>query len=828
MSDQNDNNNKSDTAKQPPSQPQPQPQPSVQPQAAQPQPAPEQPPQPAQPQPPSQAPSQPPQTQQQPPQVLRAAAADEKDKPAIVETAPKTASETVSTLAKRLESEGYSALGKLIVAENRPALGEWLIHTLSSSPTTKQLLEFANGLAEKVKAHENAYKEEYLFFVDKRILRRSGVFVAASEKLLTTHSEMAMASWKHDCQINNMKKDWKTKLDSKSTRPTELAKSIVNVLPVEFDIPADPKNHPQPAKSAASGSVIWKLTNTDLARITAQPQWSNMDRMRSTVEGFANDKHNPFVSTAQTALPLISPVVALLQTCANPELDKKCFDMLDMAIIGPANDLLSSPLQAAFKDGRDAYSKLTSKVEHNKKELEIARQSDDLKTIVALEEAQIRATEDALVANHKLRELIDDPKHAELFLNGESGKLATSRKQMRESFEAEKRIWSEIQDHYRTDFSTLGTLRDRVNQQLDADKHEATCDRQTAKLQSESYAEWIQDMGSVWDYFSARRSKCEQYFHEIVKMTEEDIKLEATVEAKKTINANLDRYQEKLVSFGACANGAQTLLDYVQKVVDLGVNGVESELRSRLQTLNSDKSVLEADLRDLFTTRYGLVADRRNKFKIRLQNLELKLKDLRQQMERAEAGMEIELHAELAEKVRAQQMLKTTTNEELEAIHAELNAMDGDKLVESIFAKVNNVDHPRVAANSAQMRLVRQNQVSECLEDTILKLRAIGIDSHLLMSHLQNLTALHSPISKINTLALAAVKSAAQSAASAAADEKTIAIPQPLIVIPQPLRPGSVQSDDLITILEASPFEFEKISKPNTPNALTTTTAAGH
>jgi hypothetical protein len=671
------------------------------------------------------------------------------------------------------------------------------------------LLERIRRLELTEKHHVEQHKEEAAFLLDKRLLQFAfdGVFKAASQCLIDAHSKMAIYMWEKKQEMAAVEYGWKHELKEGFCRPTALVPALSEIVPDEFDIPKsqDPDETRIDAKTpdvvsktpdvvsktpdvvsktpevvSKSVGVIsknrkpmgWLLSGEALASSSAQAprRSSSMQEMLQSVRVFAENKHNPFMATAVVVLPLMEKAVKLLESNPLASLDIKCHEIIFLTILTPCTELLSSSLQSAFKDGRAAYSTLLEKVERLKTEIETARAQNDLKTVVVTEEELIRVTKKALASNAALLELQAEPKHAERFLDGSSGKLAQVRSQMNEMFRVERDNWEDDAIRHKTDLAALEQLHQEAKHCLDQAETKFGLDRNIANKRIAEFGKEINDFSPSWN-FELQETRYTEYNKAQREKLDASIAISKRVEAERLLEIQFANRRDKLNTYGVRNAIAQELVHLVQKIVDLGLDGVETELRLRLKTLNSDKVSLEQDLVRLFTLRHSLVANRERQLQTRLTNIDRKRQQLKHAMDEAASALEVEVHQKLANDLLDLEKEAASKREDLMKVSEDLKSMDADVAAENAFRNAQ-LDHPRISALAASQALVTRKKAAVSLENTLFDLTNSGIDPNILAIHLKQLAtpgALERLISAATATANASQTTAAAAGAAAGA-----------------------------------------------------------
>lgn len=450
---------------------------------------------------------------------------------------------------------------------------------------------------------------DHMFGIDTRILRGAfdGVFDGASKRLLETHAAMAEAAWNTKTSIQDARAEWEHLRQQDRSRPTDLVPSLAVVLPSELDLApkvasdeneddqdnddddddevygggADEKTSPAPdsktardpdTKDVKSGVENVKCGDVDVKSGCVRPlmQWavseaelhsastaavcnaSQMTQMLKDVEAFAESKVNPFRTTAERVRPILrDDVLALLQAWPLAELDVQMRDILYAMIYTPAMDLLRSPLQPAFREGRASYGAQLQRVASNGEKIAMAENDNDLKQVVALEEAQTVATRRALAENAALRALLSDPKHAELYLNGDTGKLATLRAEVAGRFGHLAADHSAGMRKHQTDVETLERLRESVSAALVREATRAAI-RQTEARRTivDRDAEFrALSTAEAWN-FADEAARLKVINSARVREAEAGILLEKTQRANALVTAAFDARAAQLARFG--------------------------------------------------------------------------------------------------------------------------------------------------------------------------------------------------------------------------------------------------------------------------------------
>jgi len=578
------------------------------------------------------------------------------------------------------------------------------------------------------------------FLLDMRLLRNTSnhLFKPLSEKLLDTHSVLAIQVWDSDQSIKSRVNAAQNDIKSAVKRPSELVSELLPILFSEFDDPCS--NVPNSTKSLCCMDHKWNFDVKELdAKRTGPKVSEKMNDIYTQVLQFAKDPENPFQKTATTVQPLMNEVVPLLNTMCFAEFDVMCHDIILATILKPCTELLTSPLRSAFKEGRQAYSSLMTQVDIVRKEVESAQSKHDLKTVVLAEESLITVSQNAIVSVSQLLTLIQDSKYAELFLNGSSGKLAVARAYITKIFLETRTKLEQQCINQKADAYTANALLTRCMTVIDKKQQIFTKKLNTTDEKIDQLKKEIAIVKESW-HFVEEKKRITDYFEEMNVKTTIMIEMDRMDQAKKIVSQRLTSRLQSLAYLHTWINLANELLDLVQKVVDIGVDGVETELLNRLNILSKDKCALEKDLIILFTTRHNLLTKREGQLQTRILNIDKKNIELTQEMADAESSMEVERHAKLAQQFEEQQLLKGTTRQDLQSIVDDLQKMNENKMVTLVFNE-NKQEHPSVTAEASRKLVSLRSTAKQTVENALMELTKQGIDPIILVNHLKQLSS---------------------------------------------------------------------------------------
>jgi hypothetical protein len=585
----------------------------------------------------------------------------------------------------------------------------------------------ADGLQEQMTSEVN-------FSADAPWLRlqKAGMFDRISRKLLGAHRSMAVKIRDSGAAIIKLKLDWANDKGGHDVRPTQLVPALLAVLPPEFDASDldDKSEAAQFSKSTAKCDFIWSEYHLHGVG-SVPPKSASMEAMHAQVQVFAEDVNNPFMGTAKAASPWMQRAVAMLKAeplfwgwgadNAIDYFDDMCEKIIAQSLLEPSLELLDSRLRSAFKAARDRYEERLGKVRTLSRELFKAKTRNDFTAIVTTEEAQIRATRLGLLEVNELLDLLTKPEYAERFLDGSTGKLASARLCMARLISNSRKILARSTNSIAADFLTLSELRTTACREI-AFEDAATLKRKTAAVTR--YLDLKAKIGAASDAPSWHWSDDQAQICELLacdrEVAEAEIVLDKCEEARRLVRAVCGARGVVLKRLALLVAKCGELIDVVEKIVDIGLNGVETELRSRLASLAADKMSLLADLRELFALRYSLLAARESALRIRLAKIARNRKELSFKMEEAAAALEVALHAELAEKLAAEDRNDMSTRTELDATSADLTRMDADQTAERAFAEAK-VDHPRIAATAAQHALIKSKSALTATHENIVQ-----------------------------------------------------------------------------------------------------------
>jgi hypothetical protein len=508
----------------------------------------------------------------------------------------------------------------------------------------------------------------------------------------------------------------------------------------------------------------WRVSESELtaAADAGSADATSMAEMLRNVEVFAHSERNPFQKTAVKVKPQMSASVTILLSSPLAFLDKKFKELLQLTIIDPSNKLLESPLQSAFERVRKLYAAELKKTETLSAAIAEARNSSDLGVRVEKEKEQMLQTGATLAQNDQLCTLIEDPKHAEQFLDGETGDLARARSKSRDELKQEAQLADLAFHSYKCDVQNLNWLVSQSHAAIDAECERVLAKRAALKQQSDQMSALYRARTDKepWS-FGAERLTLRSYLDHLTGQDELEILSQRLTEARRIVCENQRAKLAKLECYGTQIRQRQELRLLVEKVIDTGLDGVETELRARLTALAEDKTKLEADFRDLFATRYDLVYTLDQKLRTRAQNIEAELKELKEKLQRAEDGNEVQRAKAIVEEQTRRFEDKQSTASELEAAAADLKAMDGNERADRLF-RAAGVDHPREVAAAKAKALVASRRANASASTTApnsdlkgletgvvgvgeladlglaaARLRGLGVDANALAHHLQ-------------------------------------------------------------------------------------------
>ena len=225
--------------------------------------------------------------------------------------------------------------------------------------------------------------------------------------------------------------------------------------------------------------------------------------------------------------------------------------------------------------------------------------------------------------------------------------------------------------------------------------------------------------------------------------------------------------------------------------MDLGVDGIESELRSRLGQLALDRASLDSERLMLFTTRYGLLSRRSDALRMHLAELDAKVVTQQADVEQAKVVREIDRHSRLLADLTQLRDAQMKDNADLHEVKGELADMDADVDVDASFTAAGK-EHPRVAATAATHQLVlaqKRHEKKTTMRHTLETLAEHGVDPIALIAKLSDLEQ--------EVRRLKAAAAAAEATPQPPSDNlRRIAAPMPQTAVPA-VTAAATAGDDL-------------------------------